>query len=108
MRHHLATDFAEARQAIGDVEKAVLIQITEIARNVISVAQDLLRFLRRMVIPLHATGTFHQHHPLFSLLHRLESPCLDDSNRHAGAWPADTSLARSRLRHRSVYKIRSI
>src|SRR5437763_1366804 len=53
VRHHLAADFAESIQPISDLQEAILIDRSDIARVIPSILQDLCRFLRPAQIALH-------------------------------------------------------
>ena len=60
VRHHFASDLAEAAQAIGDADEAILLERGNIAGAIPAVAQDFARFFRRVQVALHHIRTAHQ------------------------------------------------
>ena len=45
VRHHLASDFAETGQPVGDLDEAVLVQAGDVAGHIPAVSQDVRRLL---------------------------------------------------------------
>src|SRR5947208_3378291 len=53
VRHHLATNFAEAAQAVGDAQKTVFIHPRDVPGVVPAVAEDLGGFFRLVEVAAH-------------------------------------------------------
>jgi len=57
MRHHLASDFAEARQAIDDLQEAVGVAAGEIASGVVTIDERLRGAFGIAYVTEHAAGS---------------------------------------------------
>ena len=62
VRDHLPADLAEAALAAGDADKAVLVDLGDVAGHVPAVADHLGRQFRLIEIALHDVGAFYQQH----------------------------------------------
>ena len=58
--HHLAANFAESAQPVGDCEEAVFIFRRDISRDVPAILQHFRRFFRLAEIALHHIRSAHQ------------------------------------------------
>ena len=62
MRNHLATDFGEPRQAVGDSDKTLLIESRDIASNVPAIEKGLAGEVIPAQVTLHDIRTADQQH----------------------------------------------
>src|SRR5713226_7806254 len=60
---HLATDFAETGEAVGDANEPILIDRGDVSGNVPPVTHHLRCLFWLPQVPAHAVGTFHQQQP---------------------------------------------
>ena len=97
VRDHLAADFAEAREAVGDGEEAVFFNQGDIAGGVPAVVQNFGGFLGAAQIALHHVRPFDEQHARSAGRDRLAGVEVDDFDGDAGKRMADFAAARADL-----------
>ena len=71
VRNHLAADLAEAAEAVGDLQEAVLVNGGDVAGDIPAVAQDFGGLLRSAEVALHDVGAAHEQQAGLADRHRL-------------------------------------
>src|SRR5437867_2313756 len=67
VRHHLASDFAETRQAVGDMDEPIGVYHGDITRDVPPVPQHFCRLLGLSYIPEHTVWPLHEQQPFLPI-----------------------------------------
>src|SRR5262249_29546005 len=87
--HHFAADFAESRQAVGQLDETVVIDAADVAGNVPAVADHILRGLFTAQVALHDVGPIDHQQPFVPGRSRFERVGIDDPGGDAGERLAD-------------------
>jgi hypothetical protein len=97
VRHHLAADLGEAREAVGDAQEAVVVEQRDVARDVPAVAQGLVREVVATEVALHHVRAADEQHARRVGREVDEGVGIDDAAHDAGHRLADVAAAPSGL-----------
>src|SRR5579872_3596381 len=83
VRHHLAADLAEAREAVSDPDEALVVDDRDVARYVPAVVDDLGTLFGLPEVSSHATRRLDQQQTFLVRTERLHGGRIDDARRDA-------------------------